>query len=165
MRSVGMSKIEILIVAAIVGLLGISAIVAVTTARSRTRDAVRLGDVYQLQSALEYHFLDHNAYPIVGESLAVGSPSATCMSSQGWSSACGGDEEIYLPVAPFIPTSGLKDLSGCGGYANAYCYTGDEEGYRIQFELEHANALLELQKGLNCATEAGLAAGSCRELP
>jgi len=164
MRQLGMSKIEILVVAAIVGLLGLSAIVAVTTARSRTRDAVRLSDVFQVQTSLEYHFLDHNAYPTVGEAIAIGSPTAACMSNQGWSTSCTSDEEIYLSAAPFVPSSGLDDLSGCEGYANAYCYVGDEEGYRIEFELEHANALLELQKGLNCATENGISAGSCPSL-
>ena len=160
-----MTKIEILIVAAIIGILELAAIIAVTTARSRTRDAVRLGDVFQVQTSLEYHFLDHNAYPVADEAKAIGAPAAACLSNQGWSSTCEGDEEIYLSAAPFIPTSGLKDLSGCDGYSNAYCYTADEESYRIEFELEHANSLLELQKGLNCATEEGIEAGACSALP
>ena len=161
----GMSKIEILIVAAIIGILGLSAIIAVSTARSRTRDAVRLGDVFQVQTALEYHFLDHNTYPDSSEPLPIGSPTAACLSSQGWGSTCDGDGEIFLKAAPFIPTSGLDSLSGCDGYANAYCYVSDGESYRIEFELEHANTLLELRSGVSCATESGLEAGSCPALP
>jgi Tfp pilus assembly protein PilE len=165
MRPLGMSKIEILIVAAIIGVLGLAAVVAVSTARSRTRDAVRLGDVFQVQTALEYHFLDHNAYPGASEALPIGSPAVACLSTQGWSSTCEGDEEVYLGAAPFIPTSGLKGLSVCDGYSNAYCYVSDEEAYRIEFELEHNNALLELEKGLNCATEEGISSGTCQTLP
>lgn len=165
MNALGMTKIEILIVAAIVGILGLAAIVSVTTARSRTRDAVRLGDVFQVQTALEYYFLDHNAYPVAQEALPIGAPSVACLSNQGWSTSCEGDEEVYLSAAPFVPTAGLDDLSGCDGYANAYCYLADEESYRLEFELEHANSLLELQKGLNCATEEGIEAGRCSDLP
>ncbi|MBT4856730.1 hypothetical protein HON52_00910 [Candidatus Uhrbacteria bacterium] len=165
MKPLGMSKIEILIVAAIIGILGLAAVVAVSTARSRTRDAVRLGDVFQIQTSLEYHFLDHNAYPVVTDELPIGSPSAACLSNQGWSASCEGDEDVYLTAAPFNPTSGLDDLSGCDGYSNAYCFVSDGEGYRLEFELEHANALLELEGGVNCASEDGVKSGSCLSLP
>ena len=166
MNQRGMSKIEILIIGAIIGILGVAAVVAVSSARSRMRDAVRMADVSQIQTALELHFIDHNSYPGASEATAIGTAATACLGSSGWASSCSAATgSIYLDVAPFTPTAGLKDASGCDGYSNAYCYLAEESAYRVSFELEHANPILELSKGLNCATETGLEPGPCSALP
>lgn len=159
----GFTKIEILIIASIVGILGITAVVAVTTARSRTRDAVRMSDVRQIQTGLEVYFIDHNTYPQALEPIALGTPTTGCLSEQGFSSSCSGG--LYLEFVPGAPTSGLNELSSCSDRSNAYCYVAENGNYRISFELEHDNPLIGLEKGLNCATENGLESGECLPLP
>lgn len=160
----GFTKIEILVVAAIVGLLGIMAVVSVMTARSRTRDAVRLSDIRQIQSGLELHFIDTNSYPVMGEIAALGTAATSCLSIDGFGAPCATSDKIYLNVVPFVPTAGLNGTSTCSGYSNAYCYYSNSDEYYVQFELEHANPQLELQKGVNCATPSGLDAGACSTL-
>ncbi|PIX62542.1 hypothetical protein COV03_04390 [Candidatus Uhrbacteria bacterium CG10_big_fil_rev_8_21_14_0_10_41_26] len=160
----GFTKIEILVVTAIVGLLGIMAVVSVMTARSRTRDAVRLSDVRQIQSGLELYFIDTNSYPIMGDVTALGTAVASCLGVDGFGAPCATGDKTYLDVVPFTPTLGLSGASTCSGYSNAYCYYSNSDEYYVQFELEHANPQLELQKGVNCATPSGLDAGACQTL-
>ena len=158
----GMSKIEILVIAFIVGLLGIMAVLAISSARTGARDAVRLSDVRQIQTSLELYFNDANAYPSSLEPLALGTPSTACINQDGFSATCvQSNESVYMNVVGAPPAAGLKGLVTCSGIQNAYCYTGQDGAYRIEFELENRNPLLELEKGINCATETGLQAGAC----
>lgn len=165
MNQQGISKIEVLIIALIIGVLGLMAVVAVSTARSRTRDAVRLSDVRQTQAALELYFNDANSYPVTTEALALGGASAGCLNEDGFTSSCGGSASIYLDTVPVTPTAGLGGLSTCSGAKNAYCFQGSDTQYQIQFELEHDNPVLGLTAGLNCATPGGLVDGACVLFP
>ena len=162
MYTKGFTKIEILIIAGIIGILGVTAVVAVSTARSRTRDAVRMSDVRQLQAGLELYFIDHNEYPESLEYKALGTVGTMCLSEQGFSSVCNGN--VYLESVGATPSSGLEGLSSCSDISNAYCYLAENGDYRVQFELEHNNPIIGLQEGLNCATQTGLSSGTC-ELP
>lgn len=164
MNRLGMSKIEVLIVALIIGLLGVMAVVVVSTARSRTRDAIRLSDVRQVQAGLELAFNDANTYPEFEEITPLGVGNARCLSTDGFNSNCGTSERVYLEVVPATPTDGLSGLSVCGTSKNAYCYLGGSSGYRIEFEMENDNPILGLQEGLNCASESGIEAGECSAL-
>ncbi|MFH1631453.1 MAG: hypothetical protein ABIA47_00295 [bacterium] len=165
MNNQGITKIEILIIGLIIGLLGLMAVVAVSTARSRTRDAVRLSDVRQTQAALELYFNDTNMYPETAEAIALGQASTICLGESGFAGSCPeATQTVYMLVVPSTPTAGLEKLSSCGSANNAYCYAGDDGEYRIQFELERANPLIELESGLNCATESGIDPGECSAL-
>jgi general secretion pathway protein G len=159
----GFTKIEILIIAAIIGILGITAVVAISTARSRTRDAVRMSDIRQLQAGLELFFIDHNAYPEALEYTALGYTGTMCLSSSGFSSVC--ESNVYLESVGKAPSGGLNDMSSCSDISNAYCYLAQDGDYRIQFELEHDNPVIGLVKGLNCASHRGLYAGTCDTIP
>jgi Tfp pilus assembly protein PilE len=164
MNQRGVSKIEVLIIALIIGVLGLMAVVAVSTARARTRDAVRLSDVRSTQAALELYFNDANSYPVTTEALPLGGSAAGCLNEDGFTSTCGGAASIYLDIVPTTPTAGLDGLSSCGGSTNAYCFEGTENQYEIQFELENANPVLGLSAGLNCATTNSLKSGACAGL-
>ena len=59
----GFTLIELLVVIAIIGLLSTLSILALNTARARSRDARRVADVKQIQTALEMYYNDAGSYP------------------------------------------------------------------------------------------------------
>lgn len=158
----GFTLVEILVVVGIVGLLGVLATVALTSARVRARDAKRLSDVVRTQMALELYFNDHNSYPVLAESTALGASGTACLSSDGFVPTCDAtSESVYLARVPTTPETGLKEMVQCSGVSDAYCYVGNASAYRIQFELETDNPEAKLVKGVNCASESGVEAGAC----
>ncbi len=157
---------EILVVIAVVALVGIFAAVAVNSARSKQRDATRIANVRQLQSALEDYFNENNAYP-EGNLLPLGDAvQSACLSISGFRADCSAESAVFLRYVPGTYTDGLDGLVTCGDPArNAFCYTQLNEGddYVIHFELENALEAAGLQGGVNCATQDGMEAGVCAE--
>jgi type II secretion system protein G len=60
----GFTLIELLVVVAIIGLLASIILVSLNTARKKGRDARRIGDLKEIQTALELYYSDHNNYPV-----------------------------------------------------------------------------------------------------
>lgn len=165
MNKQGVTKIEILVIALVVGVLGLLAVYAVSSARSQTRDAVRISDVRQIQAGLELRFNDVNEYPEWHEYFVLGEPATSCLSDTGFAASCSsGSQTVYLEVVPATPSGGLKEQVSCSNVNNAYCYIGANGEYRLEFELENNNRILGLQKGVNCATAGGLQPGACPDL-
>lgn len=75
----GFTLIELLVVIAIIGLLSTLAVVALNNARQKSRDAKRISDIKQIQTALELYYNDANGYPQTanlveaGDALSYGS--------------------------------------------------------------------------------------------
>ena len=117
----GFTLIELLVVIAIIGLLSTLSVLALNSARARARDAKRIADVKQIQTALEMYYNDMNTYPTTA-STTPGSPIA---SSNG----------TYMKAIPAPPTP----ADGTCPTANAYTYayvagTGTGTGtYTIQY--------------------------------
>ena len=59
----GFTLIELLVVIAIIGMLSSVVLSSLNNARKKARDARRLGDLKQLQAALELYYSDNTAYP------------------------------------------------------------------------------------------------------
>jgi len=72
----GFTLIELLVVIAIIGLLSTLSILALNTARARARDARRISDVKQIQTALEMYYNDTADYPL-DASMTHGLPIAS----------------------------------------------------------------------------------------
>ncbi len=161
----GFTRIELLVVVGIIGLLSVLATVALNSARERSRDAKRLADVARTQVALEFYFNDHNSYPVATTALPLGQPITRCLSSSGFIGSCDpSSESVYMERVPTTPEAGLKESVACGGVQDAYCYVGNTTSYRIQFELENDNPEAKLVSGVNCASESGVEAGACEAL-
>jgi len=108
MNRKGFTLIELLVVIAIIGLLSTLAVVALGSARLKSRDSTRLSDLKQIQTALELYYTESNAYPTAATAATLGSGNYACLNSSGWGAA--GCSSPYMAKVP-------KDPSSTGSYA------------------------------------------------
>lgn len=114
----GFTLIELLVVIAIIGLLSTLAVVALNNARMKSRDAKRVSDIKQIQTALELYYNDANAYPaatMVAANAAISSGNVT-----------------YMSAVPYNPAP-VND-GNCGS-SSTYTYTMGTSGttYTLQY--------------------------------
>jgi prepilin-type N-terminal cleavage/methylation domain-containing protein len=139
----GFTLIELLVVIAIIGLLSTLSIVALNQARARSRDARRLADIKQIQTALEMYYNDQNGY---AAAVANGTPIAT-------------GTTVYMNAVPKPPTP--ADGAACTG-SITYTYApttfnGMANGsYTLQYCLGSATG--GIAAGLNVASPGGISA-------
>jgi prepilin-type N-terminal cleavage/methylation domain-containing protein len=157
MKRKGFTLIELLVVIAIIGLLSTLAVVALNSARQRSRDAKRVADIRQIQTALELGFSETSGYPTEASPVVLGSSTSTvlCKNASGvsdWQTSatsptvCG---TIYMGLVPSNPTPN----------GAPYTYTSAAGStYTLTFTLEGATG--QLLQGANCANPNGIQAGS-----
>lgn len=97
---------------------------AVSNDNQAARDAQRLSDVKQLQTALEIFYADMNRYPD-GNKVMVGAKDAACLNASGWQKS--GCANAYMSFVPADPIS-----------KNYYSYTVDanKNNYTVTAKLE-----------------------------
>ena len=123
MNKKGFTLIELLVVIAIIGLLSTLAVVALGNARQKARDARRLSDLKQLQTALELYYTDQTAYP-TGSAIQLGTTNYACLNATtGFTTAACGSP--YMGQVPDDPSPGA-----------AYTYTGSTSTYSVTATLE-----------------------------
>lgn len=132
----GFTLIELLVVIAIIGLLSTLAVVALNNARLKSRDAKRVSDVKQIQTALELYYNDANAYPAT---VTGGSPIAL-------------SGVTYMAVVPTNPTpsndgdclaDNIYTYAGGGGntYTLTYCLGGPTGGIGASYNTAYPGSL------------------------
>jgi len=124
----GFTLIELLVVIAIIGLLATLAVVALNNARQKSRDAKRVSDIKQIQTALELYYNDENGYPTSLGTALVGPTSGV----------------TYMGQVPTNPTPG----------GTAYTYSSDGTTYTLIFSLESGAG--GLSSGAHTATQSGI---------
>lgn len=133
-NSKGFTLIELLVVIAIIGLLSTLAVVALNSARQKSRDSKRVADIKQVQTALELYFADQNGYPTEAAQVILGSATGdTLCATAGFDAACGGT--TYMGLVPSAPE---PFDSPCTAVNNPYLYdssalTGTSNSYTIAF--------------------------------
>ncbi len=140
----GFTLIELLVVIAIIGLLSTLAVVSLNNARQKSRDARRVSDIKQVQTALELYFNDKDGYP-VASAITLGSSSYDTLSGTGGFAANVSGTE-YMAKVPANPSPGGAN----------YQYTSAGATYSIGFTLE--SAIPSLGTGTSCtASPSGIA--------
>jgi len=139
----GFTLIELLVVIAIIGLLSTLSIVALNQARARSRDARRIADVKQIQTALEMYYNDMGQYPPTAQ-ITAGSAIAT-------------GTTIYMDIVPKPPIP--ADNTNCTGTV-AYTYTSGDIGgvtngtYTLRYCV--GNNTGGIPAGINTASPSGI---------
>lgn len=161
----GFTLVELLVVIAIIGLLSTVAVVSLNSARAKSRDAKRIADVKQIQTALELFYNDKNDYPAT-PAAALGTGTITNLTLGDAAGANGGfggtAGTSYMGLIPRDPGKATSDVAApCGATAPCdYAYTRlTTTTYKLQFALENATA--GLPAGALCATQDGLKGGAC----
>src|SRR3989338_7568930 len=108
-KSKGFTLIELLVVIAIIGILSYVVLASLNSARKKSRDARRVLDIQQIQTALELYFDAIKSYPTALSAL-VGN---------------------YIPVEPKDPVSQTS-------YLYAYSPSSNPLSYHLGATLEEA---------------------------
>ncbi len=137
--------IELLVVIAIIGILATLAVVALQQARKNARDAKRIADVKQIQTALELYYNQVGSYPELASITANNS-----IEHNG---------TVYMAIFPSAPTPADGN---CNSSTNQYSYTPTgtaNSSYQLSFCL--GNQVGNINQGEKCATPAGILTTNC----
>ncbi len=161
----GFTLIELLTVIAVIGLLSTLAVVSLNNARQKSRDAKRVSDIKQIQTALELYYADKGSYPI-GNSLILGAgsscgSSAVCESinDNGITDLANVASPIYMGQIAGDPSNPTADCVYNSSAVCNYRYVRSGNSYNLFFYLEGATG--DLAVGPHCATPLGIFGGSC----
>ncbi len=168
----GFTLVELLVAVGIIGVLASVSVVSVNSVRAKGRDAKRVSEVKQMQTALEAYFSNSASasYPVLGTdaapaTLGTGNQIKLCNTALGFDTAANCDNAANAPVfmarAPRDPSNGAQIGGASYEYtyksrtaANADCAAAPCPSYEIGFRLEGGTG--GLAGGARTATPNGL---------
>ncbi|MEK7652206.1 MAG: prepilin-type N-terminal cleavage/methylation domain-containing protein [Patescibacteria group bacterium] len=126
-KNKGFTLIELLVVIAIIGLLASVVLLALNSARAKSRDAKRLADVRQLATALELRYNDYNAYPTQAAAAVITTGGTTLADLV----------PSYVGALPTSPAPAEANCTGTGASQtlnNSYVYlSANGSTYTLSF--------------------------------
>ncbi|MFH0951473.1 MAG: prepilin-type N-terminal cleavage/methylation domain-containing protein [bacterium] len=156
MNRKGFTLVELLVVIVIIGILATLATVALGSARLKARDARRISDIKQIQTALELYYNDMQRYPTTAASNGEFEGGTDLADVAG--------TVVYMASVPEEATATLGDCDVAGFTYNGYRYwgtkadgTGDNASpvsYAIEYCLGGTTG--DIAAGLHTASTAGI---------
>ena len=139
----GFTLIELLVVIAIIGLLSTLSIVALNSARARSRDARRVSDVKQIQTALEMYYNEMSFYPAA---LVTGNAIKGTL--------YGAASSTYMTAFPAPPSPANDGVCNVASTSYIYAQTDSGASYTLKYCLGFNTG--DVPAGPQTATPAGL---------
>lgn len=131
----GFTLIELLVVIAIIGLLAGGVMLALASARVRSRDTKRIADIKEIATAMESYFVQCNSYPVVLTPTLLDSTKSLASGTQplcgdnggggtngGVGSNVGDVLFLQFSTAP-LPSDASCPTADGGSDANPYMYS------------------------------------------
>ncbi|MDD5551098.1 MAG: prepilin-type N-terminal cleavage/methylation domain-containing protein [Candidatus Omnitrophica bacterium] len=148
----GFTLIELLVVVAIMGLMAALAIVSLNQARAKARDARRVADVKQIQTALELYYMDQAKYPGTAGTMVVA--DGQCLGAGGFAAPGSCTAPIYMGLIPTNPAPQADGICATSSYTYITPTGQSNTTYQIRWCLGGKTG--ELPSGPHWATPAGL---------
>jgi prepilin-type N-terminal cleavage/methylation domain-containing protein len=156
-KNKGFTLIELLVVISIIGLLSTLAAVSLKNARAKARDAQRIADIKQLQTALDLYYDTNKSYIISGNCGSTSPNSGWCNSIQSlsggsWVRNGATNLSSFIKSDPLDPKPvASPNWAPSGGgtyfyYANSY--GGSGQWYMIIYGLENTGNTIQQTDGV-----------------
>ncbi len=127
----GFTLIELLVVIAIIGLLSSVVLGSLNAARAKSRDARRMRDMKEIQTALNLYYQDNGVYPLAAGGTWNGYMTTGCGVAGSLSGPTG-----YIPsLAPTYIKELPRDPGGVTGGCSGYLYYSNGVDYKL---LDHS---------------------------
>lgn len=156
MNKKGFTLVELLVVIVIIGILATLATVALSSARLKARDARRISDVKQIQTALELYYNDTQKYPDY-----KAAPAANGSLTFGEALKSSDGTTIYMAKVPTDPSGASNEDACVNTTRQAYAYTTmaqaapySSRGYVIRYCLGSLTS--DIPAGTHCASLEGI---------
>jgi len=149
-REQGFTLIELLVVISIIGLLASVVLVALNSARSKSRDAKRIADMNQIAKAMELYFNSCDSYPVVTASTTLTNSmsvflgtAANCGDNGGASPNGGiGSTLVGTKISGLSAAPTPADSTTCAtGSNNSYSYRSYENSVMTDFTESNDDAV------------------------
>lgn len=157
-KSRGFTLIELLVVIAIISLLSSIVLSSLNSARAKARDAKRLLDMHQIQTALELYYNDYGYYPNTDSDVAP-------FFDGYWDSSADGKFITPLVVGGYLPAHILDtsiNVVVLGNYKyykhsaiNGGCTEGKAFYILLIMNLESITGVHPSSPGFTCKTATG----------
>lgn len=148
MQRKGFTLVELLVVVGIIGVLASVSIVSLNSVRQKGRDAKRISEVKQMQSAMEAYFTNGGSYPVVAAATILGSAGNAALCPAGFAAAgCANPFMAKVNTDPLTGTVAVVEVNVNNGKFNyvyqswddktqAACTVSPCSSYRVTFYLE-----------------------------